>query len=259
MDNQKRFTPAENTEYLIKTVNDALANLAHLEREILSRCERILCDVAEDNTNFKQTFAESFEQLRHEVRENRDFRELENKLNEITVSVIGLKQAAENYKTLADAVNSRIDANNRTLAEGVTDYQRKMTTELNTFQQTVNQKLDLHRESMENVIGAYMETLALVHNENAPLPDVIIAKLTVDKYNIITVNYSVESLIEAINAGKVVYYHHPTWGILYVSNLNNGVIEAFRLANPKYPDEPIFILYHGEFSGQPYKARLEEC
>lgn len=80
------------------------------------------------------------------------FTELSNSLN-------------EQYTAFAENVNTRIDNNNQTHSQAMADYQRHLTTELNTYEQTMTASFDNFVSGINTTIETFRDTWETVITE----------------------------------------------------------------------------------------------
>ena len=158
------FKDTYNTSYqtFIKAVeneiNEFEANVSNsitlftenLEKNYAGLDEKVTSDLAA----FEKKYAEDFATLQKSLED-----EYASFVQSVNVTITEYKEEAnEQYESLLQNVNTRINANNTEHAQAFADYQRKLTTDVNMFEASVNAQIQTFIESVNNTLLSFRET-----------------------------------------------------------------------------------------------------
>ena len=177
-----RYTMTEQVEHTARLMRETIDRLLRFEERLKTEVADMSKNITSDNVIFKNALHEAWQTFLMEVKNEinvfegnieADLRLFKSdtdtnfaqQLEALSTSI------RVQYEALADTVNARIDANNGVQSDALADFQRKLTTELNTFYQTITADVTSFKESVSGTNETFRETWGQVIHERLTAQD----------------------------------------------------------------------------------------
>lgn len=158
-------SPLENHEHTKHEMNEVVKRLLAFEERIQDEFNSMLRQITKDNTIFKDTYASSYSTFAEAVKNEINAFEsnVDNTITLFTTSIEG---------KYSEVVDKKIEELIKSIGESFTDFQTKLTTDINMFEATVNKNISNFTSSQIETNRLFRETVDSILTERIDAQDI---------------------------------------------------------------------------------------